>query len=27
MPIPARYVYDGVASVITPERPAAQLVG
>jgi 2-oxoglutarate/2-oxoacid ferredoxin oxidoreductase subunit alpha len=27
MPIPASYVYDGVAAVITPERPAAQLVG
>jgi 2-oxoglutarate ferredoxin oxidoreductase subunit alpha len=27
MPIPASYVYDGVASWITPERPAAQLVG
>ena len=27
MPIPASYVYDGVASVITPEWPAAQLVG
>ena len=27
MPIPASYVYDGVARVITPERPAAQLVG
>ena len=26
MPIPASYVYDGVASVITPERPAAELV-
>jgi 2-oxoglutarate ferredoxin oxidoreductase subunit alpha len=26
MPIPARYVYDGVAAVITPNRPAAQLV-
>jgi 2-oxoglutarate ferredoxin oxidoreductase subunit alpha len=27
MPIPASYVYDGVAAWITPERPAAQLVG
>jgi len=27
MPIPASYVYDGVAAVITPERPKAQLVG
>ncbi len=27
MPLPASYVYDGVASWITPERPAAQLVG
>ena len=27
MPIPASYVYDGVAAMITPERPAAQLVG
>src|SRR5580700_10679639 len=27
MPIAASYVYDGVAAVITPERPAAQLVG
>ncbi len=26
MPIPASYVFKGVASVITPERPAAQLV-
>jgi 2-oxoglutarate ferredoxin oxidoreductase subunit alpha len=26
MPIPARYVYDGVAAVIAPNRPAAQLV-
>jgi 2-oxoglutarate ferredoxin oxidoreductase subunit alpha len=26
MPIPASYVYDGVAAVITPNRPAAQLV-
>jgi 2-oxoglutarate ferredoxin oxidoreductase subunit alpha len=26
MPIPAGYVYDGVAGVITPNRPAAQLV-
>jgi 2-oxoglutarate/2-oxoacid ferredoxin oxidoreductase subunit alpha len=26
MPIPARYVCDGVAAVITPSRPAAQLV-
>jgi 2-oxoglutarate/2-oxoacid ferredoxin oxidoreductase subunit alpha len=25
MPLPARYVYDGVAAVITPNRPAAQL--
>ena len=27
MPIPASYVYDGVAAVITPEQPKAQLVG
>ncbi|HEX2791694.1 MAG TPA: 2-oxoacid:acceptor oxidoreductase subunit alpha [Steroidobacteraceae bacterium] len=27
MPIPASYVYDGVAAWVTPERPAAQLVG
>jgi len=27
MPIPASYVYDGVAAVITPERHKAQLVG
>jgi len=27
MPLPASYVYDRVAAVITPERPAAQLVG
>ena len=27
MPIPASYVYDGGAAVITPERPAAQRVG
>jgi len=26
MPIPARYVTDGVAAMITPNRPAAQLV-
>jgi 2-oxoglutarate ferredoxin oxidoreductase subunit alpha len=27
MPIPARYVADGVTAVIAPNRPAAQLVG
>jgi 2-oxoglutarate ferredoxin oxidoreductase subunit alpha len=27
MPIPASYVANGVAAMITPERPAAQLVG